>query len=137
MFYVATCLLFDRDGKLLIYLRDNIPTISFPNCWDLFGGIIEDGETPEQALLREIKEEIGIDLPEFTKFREYDCLDGGTNPNRKYVFYAHTDHLPQNLQLLDVGQMIKSIYLHERHEYKFANVLASIINDFAVWKGLD
>ena len=52
---IATALLFDRDNKLLIYLRDDKPEISFPNHWDLFGGHVEEVETPEQALVRELK----------------------------------------------------------------------------------
>ncbi len=137
MFYVAACLLFDRDNKLLIYLRDDKPEISFPNHWDLFGGILEDGETPEQALVREVKEEIGIDLPDFKKYRDYACTAANEAPNIKYVFYAKIDLLPGELKLLDVGQMIKSIDLADRYQYNFANILGSIINDFALWKGLD
>ncbi|MGZ8454255.1 MAG: NUDIX domain-containing protein, partial [Candidatus Binatia bacterium] len=59
MIEIAQVLLFDRDGKLLIYLRDDNPTIPFPNHWDLFGGHVEVGETPERALCRELQEEIG------------------------------------------------------------------------------
>ena len=43
MIEIAQALLFDRDGKLLIYLRDDKPTIPFPNHWDLFGGHVEVG----------------------------------------------------------------------------------------------
>ena len=39
----------------------------FYGLWCTFGGAIEPGETPEQALKRELKEELGIDIvePEF------------------------------------------------------------------------
>ena len=50
----ATVLLFDSEGKLLIYLRDDEPEIPFPNHWDLFGGHVEEGETPEMALVRQV-----------------------------------------------------------------------------------
>lgn len=130
MFYVATGLLFDRNNKLLIYLRDDKPSIPFPNHWDLFGGIIEPGETPEQALVREIKEEIGIDLESYTFFAAYDCVEGDVKPNKKYVFYATVDAVPEELTL-EVGQRITSIYLEERSNYRFANILGSIIDDFA------
>jgi 8-oxo-dGTP pyrophosphatase MutT (NUDIX family) len=47
---IAQVLLFDRDRKLLIYLRDDKPDIPFPNHWDFFGGHVEEGETPEERL---------------------------------------------------------------------------------------
>ena len=47
-----------RDGRWLIQLRDENPTIVAPGSWGLFGGHLEPGETPEQALRRELLEEI-------------------------------------------------------------------------------
>ena len=47
-----------RDGRWLMQLRDAIPTIVAPGCWGLFGGHLDPGETPEQALRRELLEEI-------------------------------------------------------------------------------
>jgi 8-oxo-dGTP diphosphatase len=66
---IAQVLLFDREGKLLIYLRDNKPEIPFPDYWDFFGGHIEEGETPDQALVREVGEELGVRLETWQFFR--------------------------------------------------------------------
>lgn len=131
MFYVATALIFDCDHKLLIYQRDDKPGIAYPNHWDLFGGIIEEGESPEQALVREVQEELGITLKHFTPFKEYDSDDGIGTPNRKYVFYAYTHYKAADLKLQEVGQQLKGIDLNERSNYNFANILGRIIDDFA------
>jgi 8-oxo-dGTP diphosphatase len=48
------------QGKMLLILRDDIPSIIFPNTWSPPGGGIEEGETPEQAMKRELLEEISI-----------------------------------------------------------------------------
>ena len=53
-----------RDGRWLIQLRDMVPTIVAPGCWGLFGGHLEQGETPEQALRRELLEEISWQPPD-------------------------------------------------------------------------
>ncbi len=50
--------------KILVYKRDNIPDIIFPNMWDLPGGGRENDETPEQCALRELGEEFGLHLSE-------------------------------------------------------------------------
>ena len=53
-----------KDGEYLLQLRSNIPSIVYPNCWSFFGGEIEEGETPWQALQRELEEEINWHVEE-------------------------------------------------------------------------
>ncbi|MBE9057563.1 NUDIX hydrolase [Sphaerospermopsis sp. LEGE 08334] len=67
---VAIAILY-QDNKYLMQLRDNIPTIAAAGCWGLFGGHLEADETPEIALVREVKEEISYELPSFVKFGIY------------------------------------------------------------------
>ena len=40
---------------------------SYPDCWDIIGGHIEAGETIEQAMVREVEEEIGVIPIDFTR----------------------------------------------------------------------
>lgn len=52
------------DDAYVLQLRDDIPGIAARGMWALFGGALEDGESPEIGLRREISEELGILLPE-------------------------------------------------------------------------
>jgi 8-oxo-dGTP diphosphatase len=126
---VAHALLFDRDGRLLIYLRDNKPGIPFPNHWDFFGGHLEAGETPEDALVREVEEELVLTLKEWKYFRTYVCTEGDAYPNIKYVYWSRIDQAAEELTLRE-GQMLKGIAPEERSDVKFANILGRILEDF-------
>jgi 8-oxo-dGTP diphosphatase len=55
---VAACALIDADGRVLIAQRP--PGKSMAGLWEFPGGKIEPGEPPEQSLIRELKEELGI-----------------------------------------------------------------------------
>ena len=71
----AGVILFNRKGDLLLLLRDDIPTIGHPDHWNLVGGAIEEGEGPEEAVLRETEEEIGVRLDAVSLFRLYQIRD--------------------------------------------------------------
>jgi 8-oxo-dGTP diphosphatase len=59
---VAACALVDADGRVLIAQRPEDKTMA--GLWEFPGGKIEDGERPEQTLIRELKEELGITVSE-------------------------------------------------------------------------
>jgi 8-oxo-dGTP diphosphatase len=126
---IAQVLLLDRYNRLLIYLRDNKPEIPFPNYWDFFGGHVEVGETPEQALVREVMEELGVNLPGWDFFRCYECLSGDAYSNTKYIYRARIDRTAEELTLYE-GQRLVGIEANERHQFNFANILGAILEDF-------
>jgi 8-oxo-dGTP diphosphatase len=55
---VAACALIDADGRVLIAERPAGRTME--GLWEFPGGKIESGERPEETLIRELKEELGI-----------------------------------------------------------------------------
>ena len=57
---VAACALVDVDGRVLLARRPEGKKMA--GLWEFPGGKLNPGETPEQALIRELKEELGIDV---------------------------------------------------------------------------
>ncbi|MCI0680116.1 NUDIX hydrolase [bacterium] len=51
-----------KDGKILLGKRTEEP---FKDMWDLIGGYMNEGETPEEAISRELFEELGLRPAEF------------------------------------------------------------------------
>ncbi len=86
------CLVLSQDGKIVLQLRD-IDCQSYPGHLATFGGGIESGESPLQALVRELKEELGAEV------KTNDVISLGTfaeNANKgvelEYIFFWHDKH---------------------------------------------
>jgi 8-oxo-dGTP diphosphatase len=59
---VAACALIDPDGRVLIAQRP--PGKAMEGLWEFPGGKIEPGERPEETVIRELSEELGITVKE-------------------------------------------------------------------------
>ncbi len=59
---VVAAALVDLDGRVLLAQRPAGKSLA--GLWEFPGGKVKDGETPEAALVRELKEELGIDITE-------------------------------------------------------------------------
>jgi 8-oxo-dGTP diphosphatase len=57
---VVACALVDADGRVLLAKRP--PGRPLEGLWEFPGGKVERGETPEAALIRELEEELGINI---------------------------------------------------------------------------
>ncbi|MBF6424033.1 NUDIX domain-containing protein [Nocardia cyriacigeorgica] len=81
-------ILVNPHHEVLMYLRDDKPDILYPNMWSLLGGMIEAGETPAECVVREIEEEIGVQLdPDTVQFLCTRDLDFGI----EHTFTAAVD----------------------------------------------
>ncbi len=100
-----------HNKKILLLLRDNIPTIYAPNKWSLPGGGGENGESPEQVFLRELEEEIGIVPKNFSSLGE---LQDTTRGETDFLYFVKlTDEEAGRLKLGDEGQKMEFFSLDQ------------------------
>jgi 8-oxo-dGTP diphosphatase len=126
---IAAIILENDKGELLLYLRDNKPGIPFPRHWDLIGGHVEDGETPEEALIREVKEELNYELTDYRFFREFLCMEGDAYPNIKYIYSGRFNVPLEEITLLE-GERAQYFKMDEIPYIKFANILKTIVLEY-------
>ena len=85
---IIACAFIYKDNKVFVAKRSPTET-SFPNKFELPGGHIDFGETLQEGLIREIKEEIGIDIRVEDPFYAFTYLTkNGTNQSVEIVFFT-------------------------------------------------
>ena len=86
----ACIILLNSNNEVLLLLRDDKVDIPFPNMWDIPGGKVESEEQPENAIKREMMEELGMqnlgDINLFKIFTSENLTD--------YVFWKRLDLNP-------------------------------------------
>ena len=110
---VAACALIDPDGRVLIAQRP--PGKSMAGLWEFPGGKVEAGERPEQTLIRELKEELGIAVKE-------ECLAPLTFASHVYPdFYLlmplYVCRRWDGFVQAKVGQDLKWVRMHDLRDY--------------------
>ena len=106
----VSAILINRRGQLLLQQRDDNPAIRYPGHWSLFGGTIEEDESPAAAAAREVKEEIDYDMRNFGLFREFV-----QNNKREFAFVGELSAGLEELTLSE-GQGMNLFYPSQLHE---------------------
>jgi len=81
---------YDRQKRILLQDRHGISKIG--EEWGFFGGGIETGEIPEQALKREIKEELNFELHDFEFLINYQVFLPNQMYNEIWMFIGPLDN---------------------------------------------
>jgi 8-oxo-dGTP diphosphatase len=86
----------EREGRILVGQRTSAQ--SHPLQWEFPGGKVEAGESPEQALTRELEEELAIHAAASTEITRYQYAYPGKNPI-ELIFLRVTSYQgePRNL----------------------------------------
>jgi 8-oxo-dGTP diphosphatase len=127
----ASIIFLDNACRVLLALRDNTPEIPFPNRWDILGGAIEVGETPEECIIREMREEIDFALANPLLFRIYDMPD-----RVEYTFWQSATFDIAEIELTE-GQKLRWFSENEIQQMdpeNFAFGFRNVLLDFFVAK---
>lgn len=121
--YIAvTAALLKKDGKYLIAQRKVGDSLA--GLWEFPGGKVEQGETPEQCLERELREEFGVK----TKVKKFVAQSEYQYPHIAIRLLAYeTEYISGAFQLHD-HQAIAWVTVEELRNYKFAPADVPIVN---------
>ncbi len=100
----VSAILINKRGQVLLQQRDDNPAIRYPGHWSLFGGTIEEGESAETAVAREVLEEIDFEMRNFGLFREFV-----QNNKREFAFVGELSAELDELTLSE-GQGMNLFY---------------------------
>jgi 8-oxo-dGTP diphosphatase len=121
----GTSIIFVNDQKqILLFLRDDKPSIPYPNMWDVPGGHVEDGETPEQCIVREMKEEMDLTLEQFALLSVMEFTD-----RIEYTFWKMANLDIEGISLHE-GQQLKWFTEFEAKNTKLAYGFNEIVDNF-------
>jgi 8-oxo-dGTP diphosphatase len=96
---VVGAILLNERGEVLLQQRDEKPTLRYAGYWTFFGGAVEKGETPDEAMCRELREELEIELP-LTFWKQYVC------PARTVAGkFTTTNHVYVGRMLYDIHRL--------------------------------
>jgi 8-oxo-dGTP diphosphatase len=92
---VSVCILYTSSGHILLQHRTD-DAFRLPGYWAFFGGGIEQGENPTEALRREIREELSYEV-QSPKFLLAQQIRDEENDITKYVFVEQYQDQPLQL----------------------------------------
>jgi len=121
----GTSIIFVNDKRqILLFLRDDKPGLPYRNMWDIPGGHVEDGETPEQCIVREMKEEMDLTFDSFELFSVKEFTD-----RIEYTFWKKANLDIEKVNLHE-GQQLKWFTEPEAKNTKLAYGFNEIVDDF-------
>jgi 8-oxo-dGTP diphosphatase len=126
--FVAAALIV-RDGKVLIGQRRADQPMG--PLWEFPGGKIEPGESPQQALSRELAEELGIRAeigPAITRIRHH-YRRGGAVDLQFFAVRAFTGEIDNRIY-----QQVRWVRLEDLPEYEFLAADRGLVKDLAAGK---
>ncbi|MDY6915391.1 MAG: NUDIX domain-containing protein [Candidatus Cloacimonadota bacterium] len=120
----ASIIFYNSNRQVLLFLRDNTSAILYPNMWDFPGGHVEQDETLRQCIVREMKEELELELRDFHFFNKREFTD-----RIEYIFCKKVNLKIDKINLHE-GQKLRRFSLKEIAATNLAYGFNEVLNDF-------
>jgi len=125
----AGIILIADNGMVLLQYRDRNSRWN-QDSWSEFGGQIENGETPIEAVKRELKEELGLELVGLKFFKKYE-LQRKKGIYEQFVFTAPLSCSIDRLKKQQREGKDLSLFTHKRiKNLRMADYTREILEDF-------
>ena len=109
----VTCAIITIKNKILAVQRSRV--MSLPMKWEFPGGKIEPGESPEECVVRECREELEIDIEVRDLFEQMTY----SYPEREFEFLFFRASMTDGVPLASVHNCIKWVSPDMLEKYKF------------------
>ena len=118
---ISIAIVQNKQKQILISLRDK--NSHQGGKWEFPGGKVETGETNEQAMLRELREEVGLIATEFGLFKSFEYH----YPDKKLIlnFYRVSQFTGEAVS--KINQIVKWVDLDELENYDFPEANKEVI----------
>ncbi len=127
----VSAFLYNAEGKVIAQLRDDKPGLMFPGKWSTLGGRIEAGETPDEAMRRELIEEIEI-CPPLTFWKKFDHSFSSGGRHYDAEIYAYVGRIEQKIEDIPLheGQRVAFLNAEDIERLSFAFRLDHLFREF-------
>lgn len=109
-----------KTDKGYLVTKRSVNESTYKEYWDIPGGLVELGELPRDGLIRETKEEVGLDITPIKVIHEDSNLD--IKKDTIFIRLVYLCRLESSIS--DI-----KLQLEEHSEYKFINSIKALNND--------
>lgn len=120
----CSVIVYDNNKKVLISQRSKTKR-KFPLFWETVGGTLENEESPEECIRREVKEELNCSIDDLKLFKVYVI-----NSDNRYVLIVYTGKLIGKVEANGEIEQIKWVTRNEIDKYNFMGNCKEKIIDF-------